>query len=127
LRTLLLGALCLLSEAQAQSNGVPLSCAAASQSPSIELPRDGSDLHLRISAGPAWLEVEEAGQRVAISDAPPEAIVVPHPLRYGWLWLSVDAGATIVLRRLATRNHAPAQVSATLHCSATPELLTQLA
>jgi tetratricopeptide (TPR) repeat protein len=127
LRILLLGALCLLSEAQAQPNGVPLSCAAAPQSRSIELPRDGSDLHLRISAGPAWLEIEEAGQRVALPDAPAEAVVVPHPLRYGWLWLPVDAGATIALRRLATRNHAPAQVRASLHCSATPELLAQVA
>jgi hypothetical protein len=123
----LLGALCLLSESQAQPTGVPLSCATASQSRSIELPRDDSDLHLQISAGPAWLEIEEAGQRVAIPDAPAEAIVVPHPLRYGWLWLPVDAGATIAVRRLAARNHAPAQIKAALHCSATPELLAQLA
>lgn len=127
MRILLLGALCLLSEAQAQPSGVPLSCAEASQSRSIELPRDGSDLHLRISAGPAWLEIEETGQRVALADAPAEAVVVPHPLRYGRLWLPVDAGATIAVRRLAARNHAPAQVRATLHCSTTPELLTQLA
>jgi hypothetical protein len=123
----LLGVLCLLSEAHAQPNGVPLSCAAASPARSIALPRDGSDLHLRISAGPAWLEIEEAGQRVALPDAPAEAIVVPHPLRYGWLWLPVGAGATIAVRRLATRNHAPAQVRATLHCSVTPDQLAQLA
>lgn len=127
MRILLLGVLCLLSEAQAQPTGAPLSCAAAPQSRSIELPRDGSDLHLRISAGPAWLEIEEEGQRVAVPGAQADAIAVPHPLRYGWLWLPVNAGTTIAVRRIAAGNHAPAQVKAALHCPVTPELLEQLA
>jgi tetratricopeptide (TPR) repeat protein len=128
LRILLLGALCLLSEAQAQSTGVPLTCAAAPSTRTYELPADGSDLRLRVGSGPAWLEVEEAGHVVTVADHPADTLDIAQPRRYGWHWLPIAAGGgTVEIRRGDPDSRAHARVKATLHCTPATELDARLA
>lgn len=122
MRDFFLGALCLLfaARAQAQPNVVPLSCAAAPQARSIVLPPAGMKLDLKIVSGPAWLEVEESGQRINVAAASQDAIAIPQPLRFGWHWLPVSAGTTVNVERKETGSRAHATVKATLHCSQAP-------
>jgi len=130
LRIFVLGALCLFSaaRAQAQPTVVPLSCATAAQARSIDLPAAGAQLDVRhIASGPAWLEVEEAGQRVKLGNASSEAITIPQPLRFGWHWLPVTADTSVAVQRTEPGSHARATVKVTLHCLLTAKAQEQLA
>jgi hypothetical protein len=124
----LLGALLLLlSEAQAQTTGVQLSCAAASPPRTIGVPLDGTGLRLHIVTGSSWLEIEELGQRVTVAAATTDLITIPQPLRYGWHWLQANAGETIVVQRREPQDHAATKIRATMHCSPSADLEARIA
>ncbi|HET7064173.1 MAG TPA: hypothetical protein VFI49_07820, partial [Rudaea sp.] len=129
MRIFVLGALCLISAARAQAQPavVPLSCATAPQARSIDLPAAGAGLDIRIASESAWLEVEEAGQRVKLAAASSEAITIPQPLRFGWHWLPVSAETTVVVQRTEPDSRARATVKVTLHCMPAPKAQAQIA
>ena len=84
-------------------------------------------LVFKIGSGPAWLEVEEAGQRISVAAASLEAIAIPQPLRFGWHWLPVGAGTTVTVQRREPESRARAMVQVALHCSPTPKAQEQIA
>ncbi len=82
---------------------------------------------MHVASGPAWLEVEEAGQRVKLATVSLEAITIPQPLRFGWHWLPVDADTTVTVQRTEPGSRARATVKVTLHCLPTPTAPAQIA
>ncbi|HET7064176.1 MAG TPA: CHAT domain-containing protein [Rudaea sp.] len=81
---------------------------------------------MRIVDAPALLEIEEVGQRLTLADAPPGAITIPQPLRYGWHWISAQDGDVITLGRDDLDSRALGAAKVTLHCSVTPEVKSRL-
>ena len=91
----------------------------------IALPAAAVRLDVHIASGPAWLEVEETGQRVNLA-APSEAITIPQPLRFGWHWLPVTADTTVAVQRTEPDSRARASVKVTLHCLLSPKAQEQI-
>jgi len=110
-----LGAVFFVYCAQVHAGAASVSCGATPIGRSFELPANGSDLRLEIATAPAWLEIVEAGQQVAVSGPASTSLAIPQPLRLGWHWLHLDAAGNVVVRRILP-GHARAAIRATLHC-----------
>lgn len=89
---------------------------ACSVSQTFDLPTGPTSSRILTLGTDGWLEIEEAGQQLAIGvDSNTETVSISQPLRHGYYWARGDTGTSITIFR-ADKNDAPAAFVARLHC-----------
>lgn len=112
---------------QAADAPAHLACSGDGAHRRFELPAAGRVLGFHVDA-PAWVEIRESGQKIAIAGtgAGTHVIDIRLPLRFGYHWLRAESGSQFHVRRVESDTAAGA-IEVRMHCDAADAVRERMA